>query len=181
MNDLKLNYIKSNIKFHLEDLSIDRQLEIKSRPEPNEWKYLALGEDNLENIERYGTRLWDNPQFRSRIDRKLAALNREDDKQFAKAYASEYRKKGIWVAEETARHKYERMRKYWSSFGGDNPIEFTDENGKTCTFTFNYGVTELGKQLLYNLMASTTSFEQLTQDDWFVLWTASFTHIAHIN
>lgn len=178
MNEQKIKYLKNNIKFHFEDLSIDRQLEIKARPEPIEWKYLALGEDTLENIEKFGVKGWDNLTFRNRIDSKLKVLNKEDDKQFAKAYAAEFRKGGVWVAEDVARHKFERMQKYWEHFGGE---EFEDENNhKTYTFTFNDGVTLNGMNRLFNLMASTRNFEELTQDEWFVLWTTHFTEIIKI-
>ena len=61
MNNQKLNYLRNNISFKFEDLSLTRQLELQARPEPKEWLYLALAESTLENWEQWGFGLMDKP------------------------------------------------------------------------------------------------------------------------
>lgn len=177
MNENKIKFLKENVGFHLSDLSYGRQLEFKGRPESFEWKLLALSRDKLANWEKYGFRYFDNPEFRQNIDNSLAVLELEEDKKFAAAMRNERKRTGIWVDEEVARRKYERMKKYWKYFGQKDP--FIAEDGKEWRFNFTSGVTEYGKQRLYQVMAY-QSFDDLTEDEWFVLWTAYFAQIIHI-
>ena len=70
----KLNFIKGLLDFTFEDLTQVRQFEFLSRPETKLWKYCALSEDNLGKINQYGFRLWNQPDFRQKVNNKLKVL-----------------------------------------------------------------------------------------------------------
>lgn len=92
----------------------------------------------------------------------MAVLEAEEEDKFNNAMRQERKRKGIWVDPEVARRKYERMKKYWQYFGSLQP--FTADNGKDYKFGFTSGVTEHGKQRLYEVMAY-DKFEDLTEDE----------------
>ena len=176
MNEIKLRYLQDNVGFHFEDMSMGLQIELKARPEPMEWKLVALGENDLTDWEEYGFTLWDKPDFRRRVDAKLKVLEKEDDKAFARGLAQEYKKKGFYIPEEAARKRYYRIKEHWNEFlKGECFIE----NNHTYRMSYNAGAADTGIANINHIMASTTRFEELTQLDWFALLVITFVEVAN--
>lgn len=82
----KQRFLKQNIGFHFEDLSLMKQMELEAITNElglsQEWVMLALSKDSLENWEKWGFNLFKKPDFRSEIDSLLAVLNRMDESKF---------------------------------------------------------------------------------------------------
>ena len=178
LNEIKLKYLLDTIGFHSDDFTMNRQMELNARIdiEGKEWVLVALSEDTFDNWEKYGFNLMDKPDFRKRVSAKLKALEREDDKAFARGLAQEYKKKGFYIPEEVARKRYYRIKEHWDEFlKGERFVE----NNHTYRMTYNAGATDTGIANINHIMASTTRFEELTQLDWFALLVITFVEIVN--
>lgn len=82
----KQRFLKQNIGFHFEDLSLMKQMELEAITNElglsQEWVMLALSKDTLENWEKWGFNLFKKPDFRSEINNLLAVLNKMDESKF---------------------------------------------------------------------------------------------------
>jgi hypothetical protein len=92
------------VGFHLKDLSLIRQAELKAVINEigvsNEWVLLALSKKSLEEWEQWGFSLFKKQDFKRDIDNLLISINKMDEKQFQKANTPK-RGKELWSSQET--------------------------------------------------------------------------------
>ena len=76
----KEKFLRNNVGFHFEDLSLMKQIELNAiTAELNlslDWVLLALSKDTLENWEKWGFNLFKKADFHKEIDGLLAALDK---------------------------------------------------------------------------------------------------------
>lgn len=90
-------FLKSNVGFHFDDLSLVRQTELKAAISKfnlsNEWVYLALSKDKLEGWEKWGFSLFNKAEFRQEIDNLLKAFDQLKEDDFKKELKRNSKKK----------------------------------------------------------------------------------------
>jgi len=83
LNEKQLAYLKQSVGFHFEDLSSSTQLAFKARTEPFEWKLAALSEGTLKDWNDHGFRLWNNADFKARVQNKLEVISKMTDEEIS--------------------------------------------------------------------------------------------------
>ena len=112
----KEKFLRENVGFHFEDLSLIKQAELNaitaSLGLSLDWVLLALSRDSLENWEKWGFNLFRKAEFHKEIDGLLAALDKMEESQFKKEN-SRKRKNGkhIYVSEKTFKYCYDGVMK----------------------------------------------------------------------
>lgn len=107
----KEKFLRENVGFHFDDLSLIRQAELELMMEEKnislEWVLLALSKNSLENWEKWGFSLMEKDEFKREVNSLVKALARMTDDDFKKA--NKKKDKGIWVSEETFQYCFSKV------------------------------------------------------------------------
>lgn len=154
----KEQFLKNNVGFHKEDLSLIRQLELKKiRNEMNvsdDWLYLALSKDSLDNWNRYGFGLFKKAEFKAAID----SLEQEFSKISEQEFKRENKKNNgpqIWVEESHFRAK-------WNGVKLQGKI-YTDAEAAELGLQTYYGYNEM---CYFPELEDWIKMDELPQEDW---------------
>lgn len=105
-------FLRANVGFHFEDLSLIRQAELEAIQEElqlsNDWILLALSKDSLEQWEKWGFNLFKKAEFRKEVAAVLKALDKMGDGQFKKENSKN--RNHIYVSEENFRKCFEGVK-----------------------------------------------------------------------
>lgn len=157
-------FLRNNIGFHFEDLSLMRQIELETIKEnmgvPKEWIYLALSKDKLENWEQWGFNLFRKPEFKQNIDSLLAALDKMDDDKFKNELRKGKRTCGLWIPEDKAKKVWESVLAQGRLY---TPRE-AEKIGLKEYWTYGLALKEEGKHWIDNaIFEKQTNFDE---DEW---------------
>ena len=127
----KEKFLRQNVGFHLEDLSLVRQAELdavrRNLRLSNDWVLLALSKDSLEGWEKWGFGIFKKTDFYDEVDSLLTALNKMDDSKFKaenERTAAKKNGKRLRVSDATFRTVYEGLQRQ----GGIGALSFSDSN-----------------------------------------------------
>lgn len=127
----KERFLRQNVGFHLEDLSLVRQAELKAVKEKlrlsDDWVLLALSKDSLEGWEKWGFGIFKKMEFYDEVDSLLATFNRMDDSKFKaenERVAAKKNGKRLRVSDRTFRTVYEGLQRQ----GGIGALSFSDSD-----------------------------------------------------
>lgn len=127
----KEKFLRQNVGFHLEDLSLVRQAELKAVKEKlrlsDDWVLLALSKDSLEGWEKWGFGIFKKMEFYDEVDSLLATFNRMDDAKFKaenERVAAKKNGKRLRVSDRTFRIVYEGLQRQ----GGIGALSFSDSD-----------------------------------------------------
>lgn len=102
----KEKFLKENVGFHFEDLSLMRRIELEQIMNElkvsTDWILLALSRDTLENWEKWGFALFKKPDFRTTINNLEQEINSMSEENFKQENNRKNQKKPhLWVDEKT--------------------------------------------------------------------------------
>ena len=127
----KERFLRQNVGFHLEDLSLVRQAELDAVRRKlrlsDDWVLLALSKDSLEGWEKWGFGIFKKTDFYDEVDSLLATLNRMDDAKFKaenERAAAKNKGKRLRVSDTTFRTVYEGLQRQ----GGIGALSFSESN-----------------------------------------------------
>ena len=127
----KEKFLRQNVGFHLEDLSLMRQAELdavrRNLRLSNDWVLLALSKDSLEGWEKWGFGIFKKTDFYDEVDSLLATFNRMDDSKFKaenERVAAKKNSKRLRVSDRTFRTVYESLQRQ----GGIGALSFSDSD-----------------------------------------------------
>lgn len=100
---MKEKFLKQNVGFHFEDLTLMRQAELSAIAAEmglsEDWILLALSKDSRENWEKWGFSLFRKNSFQVEIDSLLHTINRMDEQKFKQA-AKKQNGKQLFISEK---------------------------------------------------------------------------------
>lgn len=127
----KEKFLRQNVGFHLEDLSLMRQAELdavrRNLRLSDDWVLLALSKDSLEGWEKWGFGIFKKTDFYDEVDSLLTVLNRMDDAKFKaenERTAAKKNGKRLRVSDATFRTVYEGLQRQ----GGIGALSFSDSD-----------------------------------------------------
>lgn len=127
----KEKFLRQNVGFHLEDLSLMRQAELdavrRNLRLSDDWVLLALSKDSLEGWEKWGFGIFKKMDFYDEVDSLLATFNRMDDSKFKaenERVAAKKNGKRLRVSDRTFRTVYEGLQRQ----GGIGALSFSDSD-----------------------------------------------------
>ena len=127
----KEKFLRQNVGFHLEDLSLMRQAELKAVKEKlrlsDDWVLLALSKDSLEGWEKWGFGVFKKMEFYDEVDSLLTVFKAMDDSKFKaenERVAAKKNGKRLRVSDATFRTVYEGLQRQ----GGIGALSFSDSN-----------------------------------------------------
>ena len=127
----KEKFLRRNIGFHLEDLSLVRQAELaavkKNLKLSDDWVLLALSKNTLEGWEKWGFGVFKKMEFYDEVDSLLTVLNAMDDSKFKaenERAAAKKNGKRLRVSDATFRTVYEGLQRQ----GGIGALSFSDSD-----------------------------------------------------
>lgn len=127
----KEKFLRQNVGFHLEDLSLVRQAELKAVKEKlrlsDDWVLLALSKDSLEGWEKWGFGIFKKMEFYDEVDSLLTVFKAMDDAKFKaenERVAAKNRGKRLRVSDATFRTVYEGLQRQ----GGIGALSFSDSD-----------------------------------------------------
>lgn len=127
----KEKFLRQNVGFHLEDLSLVRQAELSAAKRnlklSDDWVLLALSKDSLEGWEKWGFGIFKKMDFYDEVDSLLTALNRMDDSKFKaenERVAAKNKTKRLRVSDTTFRTVYDGLQRQ----GGIGALSFSESN-----------------------------------------------------
>lgn len=127
----KERFLRQNVGFHLEDLSLMRQAELdavrRNLRLSDDWVLLALSKDSLEGWEKWGFGIFKKTDFYDEVDSLLTVLNRMDDAKFKtenERAAAKKNGKRLRVSDRTFRTVYEGLQRQ----GGIGALSFSDSD-----------------------------------------------------
>ena len=127
----KEKFLRRNIGFHLEDLSLVRQAELaavkKNLKLSDDWVLLALSKNTLEGWEKWGFGVFKKMEFYDEVDSLLTVLNAMDDSKFKaenERAAAKKNGKRLRVSDKTFRTVYEGLQRQ----GGIGALSFSDSD-----------------------------------------------------
>lgn len=156
-------FLKENVGFHYEDLSLMRQIElqqiIKEMGVSVDWMLLALSKDTLENWEKWGFALFKKADFRTTINNLEQVINSMSEDKFKKENNRKNQKNPqIWVSEET-------FRRIWNSVKQQGQL-YTEEEAAAhsipCYWTYN-PTLEPERRSNVDMMVACS---ELPEEDW---------------
>lgn len=110
-------FLRKNVGFHLDDLSLVRQAELEAIRNTlglsNEWTLLALSKDTLEGWEKWGFNIFKKADFHQEVDLLLAVFDKMDESRFKKEnnrLAANDRSKKMRVSDETFMKVYNGLK-----------------------------------------------------------------------
>lgn len=127
----KEKFLRQNVGFHLEDLSLVRQAELKAAKEKlrlsDDWVLLALSKDSLEGWEKWGFGIFKKMEFYDEVDSLLTVFKAMDDSKFKaenERVAAKKNGKRLRVSDRTFRTVYEGLQRQ----GGIGALSFSESN-----------------------------------------------------
>lgn len=127
----KEKFLRQNVGFHLEDLSLVRQAELdavrKNLRLSNDWVLLALSKDSLEGWEKWGFGIFKKTDFYDEVDSLLTVFKAMDDSKFKaenERVAAKKNGKRLRVSDRTFRTVYEGLQRQ----GGIGALSFSESN-----------------------------------------------------
>ena len=79
-------FLRENVGFHYEDLSLAKQIELQAMVKEMgvsvDWMLLALSKDKLENWEKWGFALFKKPDFKANVDALERAIKSMSEEKF---------------------------------------------------------------------------------------------------
>ena len=127
----KEKFLRQNVGFHLEDLSLVRQAELKAVKEKlrlsDDWVLLALSKDSLEGWEKWGFGIFKKMEFYDEVDSLLTVFKAMDDSKFKaenERVAAKKNGKRLRVSDRTFRTVYEGLQRQ----GGIGALSFSDSD-----------------------------------------------------
>lgn len=127
----KEKFLRQNVGFHLEDLSLVRQAELKAVKEKlrlsDDWVLLALSKDSLEGWEKWGFGIFKKMDFYDEVDSLLTVFKAMDDSKFKaenERVAAKKNGKRLRVSDTTFRTVYEGLQRQ----GGIGALSFSDSD-----------------------------------------------------
>lgn len=166
----KERFLRQNVGFHLEDLSLVRQAELdavrRNLKLSNDWVFLALSKDTLEGWEKWGFGIFKKTDFYNEVESLLATLNRMDDSKFKEEnerVSAKNRGKKLRVNDTTFRTVYEGLQRQ----GGIGALSFSESNASP-HWEINTAVIipeKMGEAIdLVNRIIN-TPIEEITEDE----------------
>lgn len=166
----KEKFLRQNVGFHLEDLSLMRQAELdavrRNLRLSDDWVLLALSKDSLEGWEKWGFGIFKKTDFYDEVDSLLTTLNRMDDSKFKAEndrVAAKKNGKRLRVSDRTFRTVYEGLQRQ----GGIGALSFSDSD-TTPHWEMNVDAIIPGKMgeaiELVNRIIN-TPIEEITEDE----------------
>ena len=114
----KEKFLRQNVGFHLEDLSLMRQAELdavrRNLRLSDDWVLLALSKDSLEGWERWGFGIFKKTDFYDEVDSLLTVFKAMDDSKFKaenERVAAKKNGKRLRVSDATFRTVYEGLQR----------------------------------------------------------------------
>ena len=135
MTELKKEFLRKSVGFSMEDLSLTRQLQLKSQAKRYSWEWvmLALAKDSLEGWQKYGFKLFNKPEFAREVSELVEAFNKITDEDIKKDRAREKKAKGknaLHYSEQHLRTNYEALLGFcnfqWEYVIGSRSYEVND-------------------------------------------------------
>ena len=157
----KEKFLRNNVGFHFEDLSLMKQIELNAiTAELNlslDWVLLALSKDTLENWEKWGFNLFKKADFHKEIDGLLAALDKMEESKFKKENSRN--RKQIWVSEKTFKYCYKGVMKQ----GRLLTEEEAAAQKLDSYWTYGYSLKEEDYDWINTIVATK---QELDEEDW---------------
>lgn len=154
----KEQFLQNNVGFHMEDLDLVRQLELKKIIfDMNlswEWVMLALSKDSLENWNRFGFSLFKKADFKAEVDGLEKAFSKISEQEF-KRENNKSKGPSIWVDESTFRAK-------WNGVKLQGKI-YTDAEAAALGLSTYYGYNEM---CYFPELDDWVQMDELPQEDW---------------
>ena len=159
---MKEKFLKQNVGFHFDDLSLMRQAELTAIATElgvsDDWILLALSKDSLESWEKWGFSLFRKNTFRAEIDNLLEIISRMDEKKFKQA-AQKKTGKQVFISEKD-------FKRVWSGVKAQGRLYTVEEAEKLrlpCYWTYGYAVNPENYPEV-NMMFATSSMPD--EEEW---------------
>lgn len=173
----KEKFLINNVGFHSEDLSLIRQIELKTVAKelgvPKEWVLLALSKDSLEKWEQWGFNLFKKPEFKAEIDSLLKTLNKMDEYEFQKANSKK--------ATQGIHTSYRNFMKCWNGVKAQGGIYTKDEAeqlGLTDYWVVGYAVKDSKKEEVKNWVNTIIAANEQPDEDMWAYFCLCVQHVV---
>ena len=82
LSKIKMDYLRSHIGFHIDDLTAKRRSELNVIGKPQEWVYAALSKKTAQEWNRYGFGLMKEESFSNEVDEYIKLMEEKKDEEF---------------------------------------------------------------------------------------------------
>lgn len=159
----KERFLRDNVGFHFEDLSLIRQTELEAITNElqlnKEWVLLALSKNKLEEWEKWGFALFKKTDFRKEVDQLLRTIDNISEEKFKKENNRKNPKNPTLNVDEKI------FRKMWDGVKKQGSL-YTEEEAAarnlTCYWTYG-NIVQPEQYSSVNLMVAQ---ENLPEEDW---------------
>ena len=155
-------FLKENVGFHFEDLSLARQVELEAIINDMrldmEWVYLALSKVSLAEWEQWGFNLFKKPEFSAGVSKQLAQFNQVNDDRFKKENQKKKAGKKLYIDAAT-------FNEIWRSIKAQGRI-YTEDEAEQLRLESYYTYSKMVKpdaRFVIDMMAAEPSLEE---DKW---------------